>query len=170
MVRSGFFLLPLFGFGVVHASLYANSTRHNHTCWLDKPVLSCSQASLNLADLDTCCTETYGGLVVATQFWDTHTGMEKSGQLLPNNHWTIHGLWPEFCNCTFTQYCDLSRQYDPHPSPKTQNGKEDGTIVSPWNGNRCGRFYQGLGTSRSFGLHEFLLGFARQSQQRLLGT
>ena len=145
MVRSGFFLLPLFGLGVVHASLYANSTRQNHTCWLDKPVLSCSQASLNLADLDTCCTETYGGLVVATQFWDTHTGMEKSGQVLPNNHWTIHGLWPDFCNGTFTQYCDLSRQYDPHPSPKTQNGEEDGTIVNPWNGTGVDDFIKDWG-------------------------
>jgi len=53
------------------------------------------------------------GLFLSTQYWDTYTGLEAQGQLLPPNQWTLHGLWPDFCNGSFTQYCDLNRQYDP---------------------------------------------------------
>jgi ribonuclease T2 len=45
--------------------------------------------------------------VLSTQFWDTYTGLEAKGQLLPPDTWTLHGLWPDFCNGSFTQYCDL---------------------------------------------------------------
>lgn len=45
----------------------------------------------NPMDVDTCCTETYGGLLLATQFWSTYTGLEAQGQLLPANTWTLHG-------------------------------------------------------------------------------
>lgn len=35
---------------------------------------------------------------------------------MPDNAtWTIHGLWPDFCDGNFTGYCDLSRQFDPTP-------------------------------------------------------
>ena len=47
---------------------------------------------------NTCCSPTPGGLVLQTQFWDTYTGLEKKGQLLPKNSWTIHGLWPDNCD------------------------------------------------------------------------
>ncbi|KAF8496094.1 ribonuclease T2 [Gautieria morchelliformis] len=82
-------------------------------CKLQKPVLSCQNTTIIK---DTCCSPTPGGLVLQTQFWDTHTGLEAQGQLLPDNStWTIHGLWPDFCNGSFTQYCDLTRQFDPTP-------------------------------------------------------
>jgi hypothetical protein len=45
--------------------------------------------------------------VLSTQFWDTYTGYESSGQLLPKDSWTLHGLWPDYCNGSYTQYCDL---------------------------------------------------------------
>lgn len=32
------------------------------------------------------------------------------------------------------QYCDLSRQYDPRPSPNTTTGKPNGTVVPVWTG------------------------------------
>ena len=35
---------------------------------------------------------------------------------------------------SYTQYCDLSRQYDPEPSPNTTTGTPSGTPVPPWNG------------------------------------
>lgn len=37
---------------------------------------------------------------LATQFWDTYTGLESEGQILPKGSWTLHGLWPDFCNGT----------------------------------------------------------------------
>ncbi|KAI0639556.1 ribonuclease T2 [Trametes polyzona] len=80
---------------------------------------------------NTCCSPTPGGLVLQTQFWDTHTGLEHKGQLLPKNSWTIHGLWPDNCDGSFDQYCDLSRQYDPDPSPKVL---PNGTPVPPYKG------------------------------------
>jgi ribonuclease T2 len=54
-------------------------------------------------------------LFLSTQFWDAYTGLEGKRQKLPDNKWTLHGLWPDFCNGSFTQYCDLNRQYDPSP-------------------------------------------------------
>ncbi|EJF66828.1 ribonuclease T2 [Dichomitus squalens LYAD-421 SS1] len=80
---------------------------------------------------NTCCSPTPGGLVLQTQFWDTYTGFEKQGQLLPKNSWTIHGLWPDNCDGSYEQYCDLSRQYDPTPSPLVL---PDGTPVPPYTG------------------------------------
>lgn len=37
-------------------------------------------------------------------------------------------------NGSYTQYCDLSRQYDPYPSPNTTNGQPDGTPVPAYDG------------------------------------
>jgi ribonuclease T2 len=64
------------------------------------------------------CSETYGGLLLSTQFWTVYTGLEEANppQKLPAESWGVHGLWPDFCNGSYTQYCDLSRQYDPEPS------------------------------------------------------
>jgi ribonuclease T2 len=71
-----------------------------------------------------------GGLVLSTQFWNTYT---QPDQKLPEDAWTVgmeirvsletltdvysqlHGLWPDFCNGSYTGYCDVSRQFDPHP-------------------------------------------------------
>jgi len=125
------------------ASLYGESNL-NHTCLLDPSVLSCSaQATPN--QVDSCCTETFGGLVLSTQFWQTYTGLEAQGQKLPNNTWTLHGLWPDFCNGSYTQYCDLSRQYDPSPSPNTTNGLPNGTVVRPYTGPDVGTFVTDFG-------------------------
>ena len=129
------------------ASLY-NESSLNHTCVLsvNSPdpssprtrarlipitgplLLSCSPGTVP-SKVDSCCAETYGGLVLSTQFWDTYTGLEAEGQVLPRNSWTLHGLWPDFCNGSFTQYCDLNRQYDPSPSPNTTNGLSNGSSI-----------------------------------------
>jgi hypothetical protein len=85
--------------------IISSITVHDLTS-LETPYLSCSaNAFPNITD--SCCTETFGGLVLSTQFWDTYTGLESKGQLLPKNTWSLHGLWPDFCNGSFTQYCDL---------------------------------------------------------------
>ncbi|KAH9828350.1 ribonuclease T2 [Teratosphaeria destructans] len=126
-----------------NASLYGESDL-NHTCVLDTPYLSCS-ANANPARVDSCCVETYGGLVVQTQFWNTYTGLESQGQLLPADTWGIHGLWPDFCNGSYTQYCDLSRQYDPSPSPNTTSGLANGTAVPRYTGPNVATFIEAFG-------------------------
>ncbi|KAM0790461.1 hypothetical protein ACM66B_003338 [Microbotryomycetes sp. NB124-2] len=83
---------------------------------------------------NTCCSPTPGGLVLATQFWNTYTNRESEGQFLPARHWGIHGLWPDNCDGSYESYCDLSRQIDPEPSPNTTTGKPDGTPVPAWKG------------------------------------
>ncbi|CAH0049616.1 unnamed protein product [Clonostachys solani] len=122
------------------AGLYPGITPHNHTCALVDPILSCS-AGADASKVDSCCTETFGGLVLITQFWDTYTGLEKDGQLLPQKAWTIHGGWPDFCSGKYTQYCDLSRQYDPKPSPNTTTGTSDGTPVPPYKGESIDKWF-----------------------------
>ncbi|KAI0199198.1 ribonuclease T2 family protein [Astrocystis sublimbata] len=130
--------LALFSQGVL-GGLYPGLSTANHTCSLVEPVLSCSdKAQPGL--VDTCCAETYGGLVLQTQFWNTYTGRESKGQLLPQDSWTIHGLWPDFCNGSYTQYCDLKRQYDPEPSPNTTTGTPAGKVVKPWEGKPISHF------------------------------
>ncbi|OCB87906.1 ribonuclease T2 [Sanghuangporus baumii] len=127
--------------GVVVAALFAvvvarqfslPSTIPSLTSCLTEPVFYSCENTTTISD--ACCSPTPGGLVLQTQFWDTYTGLEKQGQLLPRNSWTIHGLWPDFCDGSFTQYCDLSRQYDPTPSPNTTNGLPNGTVVPSYSG------------------------------------
>ncbi|KAI1821945.1 ribonuclease T2 family protein [Xylaria intraflava] len=123
----------------VLGTLYPGLSTANHSCSLVDPVLSCSKGA-QAGLVDTCCAETFGGLILQTQFWDTYTGLESEGQLLPENSWTIHGLWPDFCNGSYTQYCDLSRQYDPFPDPNTTTGTPDGTPVPAWKGEPVYKF------------------------------
>ena len=73
------------------ASLYGESDQ-NHTCILYPDYLSCS-AQADPSKVDSCCVETFGGLLVSTQYWDTY-----STNTLPEFSWTLHGLWPDFCN------------------------------------------------------------------------
>lgn len=59
---------------------------------------------------NTCCSPTPGGLVLQTQYWNTYTGLEQEGQLLPKGSWTIHGLWPDNCDgfVLLTVHIDLA--------------------------------------------------------------
>lgn len=66
-----------------------------------------------------------GPLVLLTQFWTIYTNLESQGQLLPKENWGIHvrpllllhpfvetstqGLWPDYCDGSYTQWCDLSK-------------------------------------------------------------
>ncbi|PNS20284.1 Ribonuclease T2 [Sphaceloma murrayae] len=69
-------------------------------CSLKAP-LSCHG---NATITDTCCTEVQGQ-VLSVQFWDTNPATG------PEDHWTIHGLWPDNCDGTYEQFCDPSREY-----------------------------------------------------------
>ena len=77
--------------GAANAQLYPGQSKLNHTCQLQKPLLSCP--SQNVTDVDSCCVETFGGLVLSTQFWSTYTGLESQGQILPKDTWSLHGLY-----------------------------------------------------------------------------
>jgi len=46
---------------------------------------------------------------------------------------------------SYTQYCDLNRQYDPSPSPNTTTGLPNGTVVPPYRGPNIGTFLQPFG-------------------------
>jgi len=72
----------------------------HETCADTSDELSCSGSST-----DTCCINSPGGLFQQVQFWDTNpvTG--------PTDSWTIHGLWPNNCDGTYSENCDSSREY-----------------------------------------------------------
>lgn len=61
-----------------------NITSANHTCILQPEYLSCSTKANNASSVDTCCTETYGGLLLQTQYWDVY-----ADKALPKNTWTM---------------------------------------------------------------------------------
>ncbi|KAG0168660.1 ribonuclease T2-like [Apophysomyces sp. BC1034] len=54
---------------------------------------------------DSCCVENGngGGMIMLSQFWDVKAGDPGA--------WTIHGLWTDYCNGQFPQFCDGSRAY-----------------------------------------------------------
>ncbi|KAF9486457.1 ribonuclease [Pholiota conissans] len=66
-----------------------------------------------------CCFEAPGGLLLQTQFWDTNP---STG---PSDSWTIHGLWPDHCDTTFSENCDSSRAYTGISSLLSNNGASD---------------------------------------------
>lgn len=48
---------------------------------------------------------------------------------------------------SYTQYCDLSRQYDPKPSPNTTTGTPGGTPVPPYQGESVDKWFAPYGKS-----------------------
>ena len=83
-------------------SLGAQYARAGNTmgCPSNSP-LSCSSSSVS----NTCCTNSPGGLLLQTQFWDYNP---ETG---PLDSWTVHGLWPDNCDGTYQQFCDSNREY-----------------------------------------------------------
>lgn len=75
---------------------HANTSRSRlDTC------LSCTTSPT--CPLDPCSTNTPGGLLLLTQFWD------YSPAIGPDDSWTIHGLWPDTCNGSYDSDCDPAR-------------------------------------------------------------
>ncbi|KUJ15842.1 putative ribonuclease T2 [Mollisia scopiformis] len=70
------------------------------SCPANAADLSCSGSSTN-----TCCINSPGGLFQQVQFWDTDPATG------PSDSWTIHGLWPNNCDGTYSESCDSSRAY-----------------------------------------------------------
>lgn len=62
---------------------------------------SCSTGlSCSATNVDTCCVESPGGVLLLTQFWDYNptTG--------PDDAFTLHGLWPDNCDGTYDSFCN----------------------------------------------------------------
>lgn len=100
MLVSRLILGPAAYLSLAAASLHspfsaANCSRH------DLDVLSCSPESLTT---DACCVESPGGLLLLTQLYSNIAGG-------PENTWTIHGLWNDFCNGSYPSSCDDTRNY-----------------------------------------------------------
>ncbi|KAH9812682.1 ribonuclease T2-like protein [Melampsora americana] len=73
------------------------------TCSGDLPT-SCHLPS-SKGPLNTCCTNSPGGQILLTQFWDFHPATG------PSDSWTIHGLWPDNCDGSYDASCDSERSY-----------------------------------------------------------
>ncbi|OBA28059.1 ribonuclease T2 [Hanseniaspora valbyensis NRRL Y-1626] len=77
------------------------------SCPIDTP-LSCSNTTVIE---DSCCFEYPGGIFLQTQFWDyiptIYDPKEELEKLKYN--FTLHGLWPDNCDGSYAQFCDLSR-------------------------------------------------------------
>lgn len=87
------------GFISMTSALYApKNTCSTH----DLSILSCSAESQSA---DTCCTESPGGLLLLTQLYNWNPGKG------PKDSWTVHGLWPDFCNGSYPASCDNTRNY-----------------------------------------------------------
>ncbi|PLB52893.1 ribonuclease T2-like protein [Aspergillus steynii IBT 23096] len=67
-----------------------------------QPELSCQT---RYRGQDTCCFNYPSGQFLQSQFWDADPAIG------PEDSWTIHGLWPDYCDGRFDQYCDNSRRY-----------------------------------------------------------
>ncbi|KZT54778.1 ribonuclease Le37 [Calocera cornea HHB12733] len=81
--------------------LDAGSLFGRTSCGTSTP-LSCHNTT---KQTNLCCFESPGGSILQTQFWDT------SPSTGPSNSWTIHGLWPDHCDNSFSENCDPSRDY-----------------------------------------------------------
>ncbi|RPB00769.1 ribonuclease T2 [Choiromyces venosus 120613-1] len=70
---------------------------------------SCSNTQISCRNTTAvpgaCCFNHPGGQLLLTQFWDTNP---STG---PVDAWTLHGLWPDNCDGTWEQHCDISREY-----------------------------------------------------------
>ncbi|KAH8079371.1 ribonuclease T2 [Filobasidium floriforme] len=110
--------LPVSVSGKTISPLTYRTDARNHTCQLSLPETACRNTT---AVEDTCCGAA-AALTLYTQYWDTYTGAEEQGIVLPKNNWGVHGVWADYCDGTYPGYCDLSRQYDPEPSPNYTQG------------------------------------------------
>ncbi|KAI0470322.1 ribonuclease T2-like protein [Xylaria cf. heliscus] len=119
---------------------HALSLASRATC--SSTVQSCSSGASS-SSVSACCVNKPGGQFLQTQFWDTDpvTG--------PSNSWTIHGLWPDNCDGTYSENCDSSRAYTDITTILQNNGKSSllSYMQSYWQSND--------GTPESFWEHEW---------------
>ncbi|PVV00188.1 hypothetical protein BB560_005385 [Smittium megazygosporum] len=110
--------------GLCSASDYTYSFLKNKCA---TPSIKCRDAIACLTpNADSCCTSKYG-LTVMSFGWYSKTG--------PADQFTIHGLWPDYCNGTYLPEagCDSTRVYDNvGPMVKSANSSLYDYMVNYW--------------------------------------
>ncbi|GJE89611.1 ribonuclease T2-like protein [Phanerochaete sordida] len=96
-------------------NLFSRNAQISSGCSTSGPA-SCHNTT---KETNLCCFESPGGLLLQTQFWDTDP---STG---PSDSWTIHGLWPDNCDGTFSENCDASRDYTNIAGLLTAQGAAD---------------------------------------------
>ncbi|CAP72981.1 uncharacterized protein PODANS_2_4050 [Podospora anserina S mat+] len=88
------------------------------SCPIDGPV-SCHN-STPIAEPNSCCFVYPGGKILLTQFWDqqVHAGGAEED-------WTLHGLWPDLCDGTYDQFCNMTPQYHNITAVLEQHGQHE---------------------------------------------
>lgn len=80
---------------------------------------SACESCTSCAAQDSCATNTPGGLLLLTQFWDF------SPAIGPDDSWTIHSLWPDLCSGAYDADCDPSRNSNQIASILQNNNASD---------------------------------------------
>ncbi|GMM35276.1 hypothetical protein DASC09_026010 [Saccharomycopsis crataegensis] len=68
-------------------------------CNSSQELMSCSFG--NSSNVDTCCVENPGGVVLFTQLWNSDVVNS------PTHQWTMHGSWPDNCDGTYGSFCNF---------------------------------------------------------------
>ncbi|CAO1614969.1 unnamed protein product [Sympodiomycopsis kandeliae] len=93
--------IPLLSLGAIGFPDYAKDKLQ---CLKDSTQLSC-HSNFNVST-DSCCYngalkpgDKESGLLLVTSFWNAEPSFG------PNDSTTIHGLWPDYCDGTYPQFC-----------------------------------------------------------------
>lgn len=113
-------------------------------CSSSQELLSCSFDNSTASNVDSCCVESPGGVVLFTQLWNTDVPNS------PSHSWTIHGSWPDNCDGTYGQFCNFENTEVDDVEKILLDHGEDKLV------NYMNQFWlNNNGTNKDFWLHEF---------------
>ncbi|KAJ6013904.1 hypothetical protein N7540_008495 [Penicillium herquei] len=110
------FYTPKSLLAIAAADLLVGATAGLIGCSTTDEVLSCHNTT---EVTDMCCFNYPGGALLQVQFWDTDP---STG---PTDSWTIHGLWPDYCDGDYGEDCDSSREVSDVQSILEDQGRTD---------------------------------------------